>query len=101
MLFACSSSPSGLAKSKHRGKTQADAHVQFESLTKISKLRDKARGSNFSTRKTGHSAGWLSSESLLETTVCPGHLQAANDAAQECVQDIAPLSSAPTVLRQL
>lgn len=76
-------------------------HARLESITEISRHRDKARGSNFSTRKTGHSTGCLSSESLLETKVCPGHLQAASDAAQECVQDIAPLSLAPTVLRQL
>lgn len=61
MLFACSSSASGLAKSKHREKIQADAHAQFESVTEISNLRDKASGSNFSTRKAGHSTGWLSS----------------------------------------
>lgn len=69
MLFACSSSPSarscsppGLAKAKRGGKMQADAHAGFESVTEISRHRDRARGSNFSTRKTGCSTGWLSSE---------------------------------------
>lgn len=70
MLFACSSSPSGLAKSKHE-----DVYAWLENVTEISEHRNKARGSNFSTRKTGHSTGWLFSESLLETRVCPGHLQ--------------------------
>lgn len=79
---------------------QADAHAGFESVTEISRHRDRARGSNFSTRKTGCSTGWLSSESLLETRVCPGHPYAAKDAAQECIWDISPLSPAPTVLRQ-
>lgn len=88
MLFACGFSLSGLAKSKHGGKTQADAHAPFERAAEISKLRDRARGSDFSARRTGHGTGWLSSESLLETRVSPGHLQAASDAAQECVQDI-------------
>lgn len=70
MLFACSSSPSGLAKSKHE-----DVYAWLENVTEISEHRNKARGSNFSTRKTGHSTGWLFSESLLETRVWPGHLQ--------------------------
>lgn len=100
MLFACSSS-TRTGKIQIRGKMQGDARARFESVTEISRLRDKARGSNFSTRKTGRSADWLSSESLLETRVCSGHLQAASDTAQECVQDIAPLSPAPTVFRQL
>lgn len=58
MLFACSSSPSGLAKSKHE-----DVYAGLENVTEISKHRNKARGSKFSTRKTGHSTGWLFSES--------------------------------------
>lgn len=55
--------------------TREDVYAWLENVTEISEHRNKARGSNFSTRKTGHSTGWLFSESLLETRVCPGHLQ--------------------------